>query len=318
MSRAPLKPRFRLLVSYLSVLALTGLSQNRLQASPPADHEPRSLDTIRRELREIRPRLRSVADSVKTRLQAQSRLIDVATNLQIEVQGAEAVYQNEKLKAEIDEINVMEFKEGLGLQERAKLEGAVKLAQSDVERQQKLIDDFKAEIEHVRKIAQGANAEIVAINQFETDALNALINKFKFEVNLKQAQAQLETFNRLVFPNRVKDLEAAARIAKLKVEIPKAEWKRLENRWKTASDTATSRIPTDLKPVLPTLANALALDSAIDAIESKGKPDETSLNDLAQKIAELNVCMNEIELRLDDIAFAELERQITIEPAAGR
>jgi hypothetical protein len=141
-------------------------------------------------------------------------------------------------------------------------------------------------------------------------------------MNLKQAQAQLETFNRLVFPNRVKDLEAAARIAKLKVEIPKAEWKRLENRWKTASDAATSRIPTDLKPVLPTLANALALDSAIDvaldAIESKGKPDEASLNDLAQKIAELNVCVNEIELRLDDIAFAELERQITIEPAAGR
>ncbi|WP_165218909.1 efflux RND transporter periplasmic adaptor subunit [Aquisphaera insulae] len=67
-------------------------------------------------------------------------LKDSLTNQKISTQSAEASYQNSKLTREVAQIAVKEYVEGIYLQDKATIEGEIKLAESDLKRSEDRVD----------------------------------------------------------------------------------------------------------------------------------------------------------------------------------
>ena len=110
-------------------------------------------------------------------------LKDQLTNQKIATQGAEASYQNARLTREVAEIAVKEYEEGIYLQDKATIQGEIKLAESDLARAADRVDWA------TRMYEKG----YVSKAQKVSEELN--FQKAKF--TLEQSQSKLERARRI-------------------------------------------------------------------------------------------------------------------------
>jgi HlyD family secretion protein len=121
-------------------------------------------------------------------------LKDQLTNQKIATQGAEASYQNARLTREVAQIAVKEYKEGIYLQDKATIQGEMKLAESDLKRAEDRVDWA------TRMYEKG----YVSKAQKVSEELN--FQKAKF--TLEQSQSKLDVLEKYTKGKTIKELES--------------------------------------------------------------------------------------------------------------
>ena len=140
-------------------------------------------------------------------------LRDQLTNQKIATQGAEASFQNAKLTREVAEIAVKEYVEGIYLQDKATIQGEIKLAESDLARAADRVDWA------TRMFEKG----YVSKAQKVSEELN--FQKAKF--TLEQAQSKLNVLENYTKAKTIKELESEVEKA-LSDELAKKQTYQLE------------------------------------------------------------------------------------------
>ena len=140
-------------------------------------------------------------------------LSDQLTNQKIATQGAEASFQNAKLTREVAEIAVKEYEEGIYLQDKATLQGEIKLAESDLARAADRVDWAN------RMYEKG----YVSKAQKVSEELN--FQKAKF--SLEQAQTKLNVLENYTKGKTIKELRSEVEKA-LSDELAKKQTFQLE------------------------------------------------------------------------------------------
>ena len=140
-------------------------------------------------------------------------LKDQLLNQKIKSQAAFAAYENAKLAREVAEIALMEYKEGIYLQDQATLRGGIKLAES-------ALPATQAELERTRR-ARGrlsdalgrkegppASGDILAELELE-NRIDSLDRKLMHEkLALETAQSKLNLLNNFTKPKTTMDLKS--------------------------------------------------------------------------------------------------------------
>lgn len=121
-------------------------------------------------------------------------LRDQLNNQKITTQGAEAAYQQSKLTREVAEIAVKEYEEGIYTQERATINGEIKLAESDLARAEDRVawSNRMFEKGYVSK-AQKISEEL---------------NYQKAQFSLEQAQSKLRVLEEYTKAKTIKELKS--------------------------------------------------------------------------------------------------------------
>jgi len=140
-------------------------------------------------------------------------LRDQLTNQKIATQGAEASFQNAKLTREVAEISVKEYEEGIYIQDKATIEGEIKLAESDLARSADRVDWAN------RMYEKG----YVSKAQKVSEELN--FQKAKFA--LEQAQSKLKVLEEYTKGKTIKELRSEVEKA-LSDELAKKQTYQLE------------------------------------------------------------------------------------------
>ena len=142
-------------------------------------------------------------------------LRDQLTNQKIATQGAEASYQNAKLTREVAQIAVKEYKEGIYLQDKATIQGEIKLAESDLTRAADRVDWA------TRMYEKG----YVSKAQKVSEELNFAKAKF----TLEQSQSKLNVLELYTKAKTIKELESEVEKS-LSDELAKKQTYQLEHR----------------------------------------------------------------------------------------
>jgi multidrug efflux pump subunit AcrA (membrane-fusion protein) len=140
-------------------------------------------------------------------------LNDQLTNQKIATQGAEASYQNARLTREVAEIAVKEYEEGIYLQDKATIQGEIKLADSDLYRASDRVDWAN------RMYEKG----YVSKAQKVSEELNYQKAKFALE----QAQSKLHVLEEYTKGKTIKELRSEVEKA-LSDELAKKQTFQLE------------------------------------------------------------------------------------------
>ena len=140
-------------------------------------------------------------------------LKDQLTNQKIATQGAEASFQNARLTREVAEIAVKEYEEGIYLQDKATIQGEIKLAESDLARAADRVDWAN------RMFDKG----YVSKAQKVSEELNFQKTKF----SLEQAQSKLNVLENFTKGKTIKELRSEVEKA-LSDELAKKQTYQLE------------------------------------------------------------------------------------------
>jgi RND family efflux transporter MFP subunit len=124
-------------------------------------------------------------------------LNDQLTNQKIAVQGADASYQNAKLTREVAEIAVKEYEEGIYLQDKATIQGEIKLAESDLARAGDRVDWAnrmyeKGYVSKAQKVSEELNFQKAKFTLEQSQSkLNVLENYTKHKT-IKELRSEVE------------------------------------------------------------------------------------------------------------------------------
>ena len=137
------------------------------------------------------------------------------TNQKIATKAAEAAYQNAKLTREVAEIAVKEYEEGIYLQDRATIQGEIKLAESAFQK-------AKARLERTRRARQKLTETLGRTGTVDTgdilaeldiddrlDASRARVLREKF--SLEKAQNKLNVLENYTKGKTLKELQDRGR-----------------------------------------------------------------------------------------------------------
>jgi hypothetical protein len=136
------------------------------------------------------------------RREVEQHLADILSDAKKETLKAAAEYQDRKLEREIAEIAVVEYEQGIYVQEFATAEGAIKLAESDLSRLEDRFDGTR------RAFDKG----IVSLEQKMSEEL--ALKRARF--TLEQAQSKRYVLEKYTKPKTLSELKA--RVAKARAE----------------------------------------------------------------------------------------------------
>jgi HlyD family secretion protein len=157
---------------------------------------------------------------------------DQLVNQKIATQGAEASYRNAKITREVAEIAIKEYVEGIYLQEKATIQGEIKLAESDLPRSVDRLERITKERKRLDTIlaAKGEErtaVEIVADLDLDDRLESARIAVPRAKFALEQAQSKLNVLENYTKAKTIKDLKSEIEKA-LSIELARKQAYQLE------------------------------------------------------------------------------------------
>jgi hypothetical protein len=252
---------------------------------------------------------------------------DLLLNQRITTMAVRANYENAKLTREITEIAVVEYSEGIFVQDQETMKGELKLAQSALESERILRDGLKDQLDKIQRASTGSTRDLAI--EFETNdrITEAHRRERKAQLEVAKAEAKLKTFSEFAKPIKMRELQAEVEVARTEeltkravLEIELAKEKSLkqaaagepENRrgpdrmrpQKTATEGPRERT---LEPspapkrtrALSVLERAISVDEEVRArlneIAKDGKLDSTRRNELRRLLDQLSRLMDEAD-----------------------
>jgi RND family efflux transporter MFP subunit len=180
-------------------------------------------------------------------------LKDQLVNQEITAMGAKAAWQNAGLRREVAEIALKEYRDGLYLQNKATIQGELKLAESDVA-------PAENEVGRMTRARQGLNAtlaakrgdrtavEIAAEIYIDDRVREAQVAVQRVRSRIEQFKAKGEMLEKYEAPKRIKELQGEVEKARSDELAKKATWDRemtLEKKLRTQIENCTIKAPGD-------------------------------------------------------------------------
>lgn len=307
---SPGTARHSVWMGLLMILALMGPAWVDARADQPAG--PVSLEELHRV---IGPRIRDLAKlAFKASLADARNLGDELTNRQIEQQGKESKYQQAKLTREVAEIMVREYEQGDSVSDRARIEGEVRLAESDVARSKERIPEIDAVLERTKKFEPTTIYERTIVYKLEKSRRAEQLEIMKKQIELEKAQGKLKKFDAYLKPKRIRELEFEVEKARAEETTKKEKQGSFEGGIKLL-EQQIERIKTrslpDWASVLAALDEAVGLERVLQSQLEEDPPAEPKARErwdekLASQSVKLRAALDKAEQLSADVEFDQL------------
>jgi len=245
---------------------------------------------------------------------------DQLINQQITTKSAAANYENAKLTREIAEIAVIEFSEGIFVQDQQTAEGLAKLAQSDLFRQQTGPGGLQDQLARIEPASKGSVRELAIEFGVRDRIVDFQRRERKARLEVEKAESNVRMLSEYTKPIRLRELQAevaAARADELAkraaYEIEMAKEKRLDAA--VAKEDRARRGPSHARErALSSLADAIAVEKQIRAKLFEAATDDNSglplQKDIRCMTAQLQAIIEEAEFELSALKLERLKPRI--------
>ena len=225
-----------------------------------------------------------------------SQLLDQLANLRVATESAKANYQNAKLTRQVAEIAITEYTEGIFKQDLATLDGGIRLARSDLQRGQDVLEFGKAQLARSKEHEAKSVSDLHRLYQL----VHAVAESEQENRNRANRLQQLETKKKLLVdytkPKRLKELEIAVEKARAEEltrqaarEIAKVREACLLEKMIQREDPAT-----DHKPVLALIERAMPIEEQVRGKLAQLAKAEKSNDLLPKEIQDLTNALRAI------------------------
>jgi hypothetical protein len=239
----------------------TGQEQTAVSAEPE-----RFLAEVERRLKGCHERIVALGAAVIAEIDDQTRSSKEAVNLTIGVRSAEAQYQQAKLAREIAEIAVLEYEQGIYVQDEATAKGEVRLAETELKRALDRIDLVKERLTKIKGASKGSAADLALEYAYEDRITEGELADRRARFALEVAQSKLVVLRDYTKDKTIKELKSEVEKARSEELAKKAEWTLAQSRLKrieAAGNEAGAKEPAG--GLLKILDRAFPLDEKIRA-----------------------------------------------------
>jgi hypothetical protein len=189
-----------------------------------------SLMESRRALRKLEEQIftltRQAMEARDATSRAQADVSDLAINQKTMVKSAAAEYENAKLKREVAEIGVVEYEEGIFIQDRATAEGELKLAERDLSRATDRIPLAKDQLAKIQTASDGSVYDLLVEFSFEDHIGESELSVTKARIAVAKLQSKLDLLPKFTKPKRIKELQIEVEEARATELTKQAQWER--------------------------------------------------------------------------------------------
>jgi hypothetical protein len=240
-----------LTAALMVLLAGVGVAQNSpdrtagLDARSGAERQPpdpagldRFVTEVERRLKTCHERLAAIGPTVLAALNDLGQAKDQLTDQMITTESAKANFGNAKLTREVAEIAVVEYQEGIFIQDQATIEGELKLAESAWLRAKAAVEGTQERLRRIKAASKGTAADVAVEFAYEDNVLDAAQREPKAKIAISQAEAKLRKLRQYTKLIRIKELQSEVEKARADELRKKADWQ-ME---KTKSDRLSARI----------------------------------------------------------------------------
>ena len=271
---------------------------------------------IRQILKSQNNRMATIAAPTLAAVDAIDRLNDRVMDQNQATRTAETNYQDAKLSREIAEIKIIEYKEGIAVQELAVAEGELKLAQSDMERARNGTAEAKTRLDSITKLTNDESAIGLNLIYLYTDRLKAAeLGEVKTKFVLEQAESKKKIL--VEYDRRKRQLELESDIEKKRsIELAtQADWELEKLRLQKLDRAIKDDKPVeDEKQILTMLDQAMLLENTIraelDRLAKGGKTDPPLQKEIRDLTNQLQKVVDQAETVQSATQFAKLKTRI--------
>jgi hypothetical protein len=191
---------------------------------PPSTSLMESRRTLRKLEEQIVTLTRQAMEAGDAKSRAQADVSDLAINQKTIVKSAAAEYENAKLKREVAEIGVVEYEEGIFIQDRATAEEELRLAESDLSRATDGIQIAKDQLAKIQTASDGSVSDLVLEFWFHDRIRESEMSKAKARIAVAKARSKLDLLNKFTKPKRIKELQIEVEEARATELTKQAQW----------------------------------------------------------------------------------------------
>jgi len=276
----------------------------------------RTLKTQRDRLIQIANQVLSVPRDPLYRSEPRDQLV----NQQVTTMSAAANYENAKLTREVAEIAVVEYSEGIFVQDQQTAEGLVKLAQSDLFRQHTGPGGLQDPLARIERASKGSVRDLAIEFGLRDGIVDFQRRERKARLEVEKAESKVRMLGKYTKPIRLRELQAEVETARADelakrtaYEMEMAKEKRLAAA--VAEEDRARRAPSHAKErVLSSLADAIAVEQQIRAklIEAAtdGKLGLPLQQDIRGLTAQLQAIIEEAEAERSALLLDRLKPRI--------
>ena len=265
---------------------------------------------IERRLTRCRERLARVASFMTDNGARLERLKEERMTQAIATESCKQNAGNATLAREVAEIAVIEYEEGVFKQDKATVEGELKLAESQLQRAKVGITKANERLAKIKEASRGSTADLANEYSFEDRVLVAQLEERRAEFAIEQAASKLKVLNEFTRPKTIKELKSEVEKARsvelakrVEMEIAQGKLAHLEGM------IPKPGLPVAEQKLLALLERGVGLDDAVstklDELLKNGKPDHELLKNIQNLTNELERVLEQAEAAC---AVAQLEK----------
>ncbi|MFI5458399.1 MAG: hypothetical protein ACHRXM_23460 [Isosphaerales bacterium] len=294
----------------------------KVQVADPANQSG-VVTELKRALTRQHDRMIDLANQLIGRSHGLDNLNDQLVNQQIKTEAAKANFSNGELTREVAEIAVVEYEQGIFLQDRATVEGELRLAKSDLERARDSIEIAKDRLAKIKQASTGSTSDIANEFTFADILANAERRLPRSELAIRQAESKLKLLVEYTKPKRVMELrseveqarsdELAKRVGQ---ELEKSRLKGLQAAIKERDRSARGRKAWELldRQALAALDRAIPIEehvrTKLEQLIKNGKPDDPLRKEIQDLTNQLQALVDQAESDRSAARFDELKTGI--------
>jgi len=163
---------------------------------------------MHRILKTQRERLIQIATGVFPAPSGTSALSNQLVDQRVTTMGANAAYKDAKLSREIAEIAILEYSDGIFVQDGAVAEGELMLARSEVSRKRAAPDELINQLARIERASKGSARELAVEFGLRDSIVDAKRRERKARIEVAKAEAKLNLLNEFAKPIRLRELQA--------------------------------------------------------------------------------------------------------------
>lgn len=183
----------------------------------------------------------NLANQLRHRRDRTDAVQDQLLGLEIDVKSAAANFENAKLGREIAEIAIIEYDDGIFVQDRQTLEGERNLAQSDLSRQQDRFDLAKSVLAESKLRFKNSLRDTVAESELTDSVERERTGVRRAELALAEIESKIKVLDKCTRPKRHKELQALVEKARMTELAKRADWEQKQSTLKTLEGLIKAR-----------------------------------------------------------------------------
>jgi len=278
---------------------------------------------IRWKLKTQQDRMVSLANQLTRRGEPTGDLEDQLLSLEIGVKSAAADFENAKLTREVAEIAVVEYEEGIFLQDKQTLEGERVLAESDVGRKEDRFALAKHLLAENKPPSKSTPAETAQESRLVDMVEREEIDLRRAELALANVKSKLKFLEKHTKPKRVKELRSQVEKARADELAERAEWELKQSRAKRLQTAISARrLPAaerrardaEDRQTRASLGRAISiaeqLQTKLEELTRNAKPDDPAQGEIRDLSNKFQVLVDQAEADRSAAEFDALKARI--------